>query len=367
LKLALVHDQLLTSGGSERVFLTIAKAFPQADIFTLAYNPATTLEGYKALGVKTIWPRGLIRSHDAFKRVFAPGTLAMERLDLRGYDLVLSSSATVAKYARRHRGNHICYCYYPTRAIWEPTTYFGEGGGVSRAIFARLLPWLRRRDLEAAQRVSRFVAISDASREAIHRYYDREADVLHCPIETERFRPRGPVHRESSFLLVSRLERWKRVEYAVEAFSRLGMPLKIVGSGPDAARLERMAGPSIEFLGSLNDDQLTLEYQRARAVIFTPELEFGLIPLEANAAGTPVIALGRRGVLETMVPASTNGRHDGRPTAVFFPDPTADALEGALLRFEGISWDTDTLIRHAGNFSEARFQDRIRRIVNEYS
>jgi glycosyltransferase involved in cell wall biosynthesis len=366
MKVALVADQILTSGGSERVFLTMVQEFREADVFSLSYNPATSPPGFQDFRIRTTGLGRAIRTHARFKTLYPLATLAMERIDLRGYVVVLTSSATVAKHVTRLDGTHICYCYYPTRAIWTPDAYFGDARSLKMAAFRAAHPLLKRRDYAAAQRVDHFIAISHASRAAIQEYYHRDADVLHCPIDFVRFVRGSAEAKGEHYLIVSRLEYWKRVDYAIAAFNQLGRKLRIVGTGPDEARLRAMAGPTVEFVGRLDDDALTLEYGRARAVIFTPELEYGLVPLEANAAGTPVIALGRRGVTETMRPVGLAGTSHGEPaTAVFYHEQTAEALIEAVRQFENATFDRSELVRHAETFGTAHFQRKLRRMVDE--
>jgi glycosyltransferase involved in cell wall biosynthesis len=252
-------------------------------------------------------------------------------------------------------GTHVCYCYIPTRAIWHFDAYFG--GGFKGRLFRLFLPRLKKRDYAAAQRVDRFIAISEDTRNYIRRYYDRESEVLHSPIDLDKFSPSES--RKDHYLIVSRLEHWKRVDYAVEAFNRLGLPLRIIGTGGEEERLKGIAGPNISFLGAVDDAALAREYAQAKAVIFTPFLEYGLIPLEANASGTPVICYGEGGVKETMVPQGSSDT----PTAVFFHEQTAEALVEAVQRFDASAFDSGHLVRHAAKWSVPAFKKKIRAIV----
>lgn len=356
MRLALLHDDLLVTAGSERVFLAMAQEFPEADIFTVAYNPAATCPEFRQFAgrIHTTWLNRFTQTHAAFKAAFPLATLAMERLDLSGYDVVLSSSAHVAKYVHRVGGPHICYCYFPTRALWNPGPYFGDDTSLKVRVFKALTPYLKRRDYAAAQRVDKFVAISEASRSAIRQFYDRDADVLFSPINFDSFLAGRAEEKQDFYLLVSRLETWKRVDIAIEAFNKLGLPLHIIGGGPEEAALRAMAKPNIRFLGRVGDAELIRAYGQARAVVFTPELEYGLIPLEANAAGTPVIALGKSGVLETM---------RGDLSAEFFYHQTGDDLAEAVLRFEKRSFDRDALVEHARPFSNQVFRQKLRALV----
>lgn len=278
------------------------------------------------------------------------------------YDVVLSSSATVAKYVSVPNGKHICYCYIPTRAIWHFDEYFSNS---TKARLLKLsLPYLKKRDYAAAQRVDQFIAISQASKNYIKQYYDRDAEVIYCPIEIDKFRPSEKKGRH--YLIVSRLERWKKIDYAVEAFNQLGLPLRIIGTGDEEARLRAMAKSNITFLGGVDDEALAREYSEALAVIFTPFLEYGLTPLEANASGTPVICYGKGGITETMVPTDGQSASGATPTAVFFYEQTADALNDAVKRFEKHSFNSAELVRHASQWGVPIFKKKLRDAVQSY-
>lgn len=357
MKIALIQDQLLTQAGSERVTLYMAQEFPEADLFTLCYNAETTWQEFRAMRIRTHWLGRFIPNHGVFKACFPLSTYLMQWWDFREYDLILTSSATTAKYIANHRARHLCYCYFPTRAIWSREQYFGDRPGLKARLFTALAPYFKRRDVAAAQRVDRFVAISESSRAAIKRIYGRDATVLFPPIDLDRFRSAVTSEKGDYFLIVGRLQAWKQTEYAIEAFNALGLPLRIIGTGPEEARLRAMAGPNISFLGAVDDDELATAYGQARAVIFTPELEYGLVPIEAIASGTPVIALGRGGVLETMT----------ERTAIFFPEPTAESLTAAVRRFENADFPQEVLLEQAQAFGIPHFKQRLRAIVDEFA
>lgn len=364
MKIALVQDQLLTRAGSERVFLYMAQEFREADLYTLCYNRDTTWPEFKALRIATSALDPLIRDHGRFKALFPISSAWMEHWDFSAYDLVITSSATTAKYLRKFKCPHICYCYFPTRAIWCFDSYFGPTRGLLASIFGLLLPWFKKRDLAAAARVGQFIAISRSAATAIRSCYGREAVVLNCPIDVQRFAEGAKCTRQDYFLLVSRLERWKQVDYAIDAFNRLGLPLRVIGTGPEESRLRAMAGPGISFLGAVDDAALIRTYGEARAVVFPPELEYGLVPLEANAAGTPVIALGRGGVLETMV--GTNDAEGRKPTAIFYPEPTAECLVEAVREFCSTGFSREELMAHVAPFDITEFRHTLRAMVNEF-
>lgn len=364
MKIALVQDQLLTRAGSERAFLYMAQEFREADLYTLCYEPDTTWPEFKDFEIATSPLDRIIRDHGRFKTLFPVSSVWMEHWDFSAYDLIITSSATTAKYIRRFKGPHICYCYFPTRAIWSFDSYFGPTRGVLAGIFGLLLPWFKKRDLAAAARVSQFIAISQSSAAAIRSFYGRDAAVLHCPIDVKRFAEGAKCARQDYFLLVSRLQQWKQVDYAIEAFNRLGLPLRVIGTGPEEAKLRALAGPGISFLGAVDDEALIRAYGEARAVVFPPELEYGLVPLEANAAGTPVIALGRGGVLETMV--DRNDPAGRKPTAVLYPDPTAECLMEAVRAFCATDFSRANLMAHVAPFDIAEFRRGLRAMVDEF-
>jgi glycosyltransferase involved in cell wall biosynthesis len=353
MKIAIVHDYLCGYGGAERVFQYICEAFPEADVYTLAYNPQTTYPYFLTRRIHTTWLNAFVQSMEVFRWSFPIATYAMQSLDLSQYDIVLSSSATVAKYVIVPNGKHICYCYIPTRALWHFDEYFDNN--IKAKLLKPLLPYLKRRDYSAAQRVNRFIAISNDSREYIKKYYHRDADIIYSPIELKMFY--ASEKKKDHYLIVSRLEHWKRVDYAIEAFNQLGLPLKIIGTGKEGSRLRYKAKSNITFLGPVDDKTLAREYSEALAVIFTPFLEYGLIPLEANASGTPVICYGKGGVTETMVPVGREGNANKPHTAVFFYEQTASALIAAIRQFETCKFSGNDLVKHASQWDVPAFKE----------
>ncbi len=359
MRIAIVHDYLCGLGGAERVFQYICEEFPEADIYTLAYNPDTTYPFFKSRKIHTTWLNTYVRSMDAFRWSFPIATYVMESIDLAAYDLVLSSSATVGKYVKVPNGRHICYCYIPTRAIWHFDEYFGNS--IKSRLLKLVLPYLKKRDFQAAQRVDDFVAISNVSKSYIQQYYDREAKIVFSPINLQSFY--SSAKKGDYYLVVSRLEYWKRVDFAVEAFNSLGLPLKIIGTGKEEKRLRSLAKDNISFLGAVDDETLAREYSEAKAVVFTPFLEYGLIPLEANASGTPVICLGKGGVTEIMVPKERNGEKNTPYTAVFFKEQTAENLIETIHEFETCEFDSEELVKHARKWDVPVFKNKIREII----
>jgi glycosyltransferase involved in cell wall biosynthesis len=359
MKTAIVHDYLCGMGGSERVFQYICEEFKEADAYTLAYNPTRTLPYFSGRNIRTTWMNRLVQSMDSFRWSFPVATHVMEALDLSGYDLVLSSSATVAKYIRVTNGKHVCYCYIPTRALWQTGEYFG--GSWKSKLIQPFLTYLKRHDLDAAKRVDQFIAISKTTRDHIANTYGRDSQIIFSPIDLDRFAPSD--ERGDHYLIVSRLEQWKRVDYAIEAFNRLGLPLKVIGTGKEETKLRAMAGPNITFLGGVDDQTLAKEYAVAKAVIFTPFLEYGLIPLEANASGTPVICYGVGGITETMIPWSAEYAENNSATAVFFYEQTPESLMAAVKQFEKATFDATRLVIHASRWGVPEFKRQLRQAV----
>lgn len=355
-RIAIVHDYLCGVGGAERVFQYICEEFEEADIFTLAYNPEATLPYYKTRHIKTTWLNYLVKSMDGFRWSFPVATYVMQQIDLSEYDLVISSSATVAKYVLAPQGRHICYCYIPTRALWQTNNYFKSG--IKSFLISFFLRFLKKRDLAASRRVDKFIAISKFTQSEILKTYSKDSIVIPCPIDLEKLYS-NPI-REDYFLLVSRLENWKCVDYAIEAFNILGLPLRIIGTGIEEARLRSLAKSNIEFMGSVDDAALYAEYSRARAVIFTPYLEYGLVPLEANASGAPVICFGKGGIEETMIPWADGSSN---ATAVFFFEQNAQALINAVQQFQNIDFDSEYLVNHASAWGIPEFKKRIRSAI----
>ena len=360
MKMAVVHDYLCGIGGSERVFQYICEEFAEADIFTLCYNPQKTLPYFLNKKINVTWLNKFLQTPNAFRLSFPLATYVMKSLDLSKYDLVLSSSATTAKYVSVPNGKHICYCYIPTRALWQYEEYFK--GGLKAAIFKLLVNSLKRKDFAVAQEIDRFIAISDSTKHYIKKYYRCESDVVYSPIEIKNFYSSN--ERQDYFLIVSRLEYWKRVDYAIEAFNMINLPLKIIGSGAEEKKLRAMAKNNIEFLGEVGDDVLCRAYSECRAVIFTPYIEYGLIPLEANASGTPVICYGKGGVTETMIPSDNIVQK--KPTAVFFYKQPPQALMKAIEEFENCEFDASYLIQHASQWSVERFKEQLRNKIQQY-
>jgi glycosyltransferase involved in cell wall biosynthesis len=357
MKIALVHDYLNQLGGAERVVGTLHRLFPQAPIYTTILDRTMLWESLRDADIHTSWMQKLPALDRHFKKYLPLYPLAIESLDLRAYDLVLSSSSAWAKGVITRPGAvHLCYCHTPMRFAWDYARYVEreQFGPLTRTALPPVVAWLRAWDLRTAKRPTRYIANSSVVRERIRAHYGQESEVIFPPVEVARYQPCDV--DEPYFLVVSRLAPYKRIDLAVEAFNRLGLPLVVIGDGPDRPVLERMAGPNIRFLGRLPDDEVAGRMARCRAFIFPGEEDFGITPLEANASGRPVIAYRAGGALDTV--------SEGR-SGLFFDEPNAMSLVAAVRRFQGLQWDKGLLRRHAERFSEAVFGQRIQRLVSD--
>jgi glycosyltransferase involved in cell wall biosynthesis len=354
-RVALVHDFLLDLRGAERVFLVLCEMFPQADIFTAVYDPVGTEGRFEQRNVHTSFLQRLRPNATSFRRLLPLYPYAMEALDLSGYDLVLSSSSAWAHgVLPSPDAVHVCYCHNPFRYAWNAreTTLRTQRPIVRPALSVVLARW-RQWDWIAAQRVDRYIANSETTRRRVARYFTREADVVYPPVEVERFAP-GAVGEH--YAVLSELMPHKRIELAVRAFNELGRPLVVIGDGPDARRLQRLAGPTVRFTGRVSDAEVARLLATARALVVTATEEFGIAAVEAQAAGRPVIALDEGGVTESV--------QEGR-TGVFYDVATPEALAAAVAAFDPLSVDPADCVANAQRFSVDAFAQEIRAIVSQ--
>jgi glycosyltransferase involved in cell wall biosynthesis len=353
-RVALVHDWLTGMRGGERVLESLCRMLPDADLFTLVHVPGSVSKTIEARRLRTSIVQRLPLAGRWYRQYLPIFPTAIELFDLDGYDVVISTSHCAAKaVVPPGRALHVCYCFSPMRYAWDQfDAYFGpERVGPTRsALYRRMLSWIARWDRATAPRVTRFLADSQYVAGRIARYYNRQALVLYPPVDTAFFTPDG-TQAESHFLVVSALVPYKRVDLAIAAARQLGVPLKIVGGGPDETRLRAMAGPTVEFLGTLDDEALRREYRRARATILPAEEDFGIVPVEALACGRPVVAFARGGACETVTPGATG---------VLVDEATPEAFADGLREVSARTWNPARLRSDAERFSVDRFETAMR-------
>lgn len=357
MRVALVHDWLTGMRGGERVLEVLVALFPEATLHTLVHVPGSVSAAIEARPIRTSFLQRLPGAPGRFRQYLPLFPLAASRWDLRGYDLVLATSHCVAHGARPPAGaRHVAYVFTPMRYAWDlRADYLGRVPAPARPAARVMLAALRRWDRRAGRRAGEVLCISHHVAGRIARAWGRPARVVYPPVRTELFRPPDPAPPpDGSFLCVSALTPYKRLDVAVDAFTRLGWPLTVIGTGPEAARLRRRAGPTVRFLGWQDDAALRAAYARCRAFVFPGEEEFGIAPLEAMAAGRPVIAYARGALTETCA--------DG-VSGLFFQEQTPAALVDALRRFELTGWDPDKIRAHAARFGEAAFRTELLAVV----
>ncbi len=368
MRIALVHDWLTGMRGGEKVLAELVALFPSADVFTLVWKRGSVLPEIEARVRRASFLDRLPGATTAYRYYLPLFPAAIRSLGIKGYDLILSSSHAVAKGVRVPPGAvHASYIHTPMRYLWDTGAdyfTFGHGHWWKRAALGVVAPWLRRFDRATTAGVDHFIANSETVRERIRRLYGAEARVIYPPVDTDFFTP-GPAPPEEYYLVVSPLEPYKRIDLAVQAFNHLNLPLRIVGVGPEDAKLRKIAGGNVDFLGEQSDEAIAALYADCRALIFPGEEDFGIVPLEAQASGKPVIAYGAGGVLETVIPL--NGDSSEAPTGVFFKEQTVAALIEAVRLFEreGGCFDAHQLRSHAAKFSRPKFKAAVRAFVDE--
>jgi glycosyltransferase involved in cell wall biosynthesis len=348
MKVAIVHYWLVGMRGGEKVVEALCEMFPQADIFTHVYVPDAVSETIRGHRVTTSFINRLPAAPRLYKRYLPLMPLALEQLDLRGYDLVISSESGPAKgVIPPPSARHLCYCHSPMRYLWNMFhEYREQSGRLTRLAMPPLAHYLRQWDTVSASRVDRYVANSNAVAGRIRRYYGRGAEVVWPPVDTRAFRPVDADERGDYMLMVGELVSYKRPELAVEAFNRIRRKLVVIGGGEMLSRIRRLAGPTVTVLGPQPFAELQRHYARCQALIFPGEEDFGIVPVEAMASGRPVIAYGRGGATETVVP---------NLSGILIDEQSIDALVNAVEGFRDGDFDPAAIVAHAGNFSRDVF------------
>jgi len=367
MRVALVHDWLVAMRGGEKCLEVFCELFPDAELYTLVYAAEKVSPTIRRMRVRTSWVDGLpmAKSHFRYLLPFFPA--AIEAFELRDYDLIFSSSHCVAKGIFPHRALHLAYIHAPMRYVWDMhDAYFSTGGSLTRAAMSMCRPYLQRWDVNSAGRVDYFIANSRNVAAKVSQLYTKPATVIYPPVDSGKFSIRHK--QESYYLVVSALVPYKRIDLAVEAFNKLKLPLKIAGDGPLRKSLEKAAGRNIEFLGWVDDAGLAELYGACQALIFPGEEDFGIVPLEAQASGRPVIGYGKGGLLETVIPLDACGGTPGRetgPTGILFPEQTIESLIIAVELFDRArdAFDPAKIKRHAAGFSRERFKAQVKEFV----
>ena len=363
MKVALVQDWLTEFGGAEKVFAELLRMYPDADVYTLVASDEVT----EKLGIKGRVIESFIChlpfARKWYRKYMQLFPLAIEGFDLSKYDLIISSSSSVAKGVMTHSNQtHICYCHSPARYVWDLCMqYLKEAGLTSRynplAFYARkVMHDFRIWDVASTNRVDYFVANSNYIARRIQKVYRRDSVVIYPPVDVESFALNTEA-RSNYYFTASRMVPYKKIDLIVEAFSQMpDKELYVAGTGPDHDKIKKLAKPNVHFLGYVDDEELRNYMAKAKAFVFAADEDFGIAPVEAQATGTPVVCFGKGGVLETVI--------DGE-TGVFFDEQTPESLIEAIKKFETLSFDPDKVRSNAERFSCRQFSENMRRYVEE--
>lgn len=353
MRVAIIHYWLVGMRGGEKVIEALCDMYPQADIFTHVYAPDMVSEKIRAHRIVPTFINSLPRAARMYKNYLPLMPLALEQLDLRGYDLIISSESGPAKGIIPPPGAlHVCYCHTPMRYIWNMYHEYRDGAGaLTRLLMPPLSHYLRMWDVSSAARVDSFVANSTTVAVRIRRYYGADSHVIHPPVDTEAFSPLPAAELGDFYLMAGELVAYKRPDLAIRAFNEMKLKLVVIGGGEMLQEVRRLAGPTITVLGSQPFSVLKDHYARCRALIFPGEEDFGMVPVEAMASGRPVIAYGRGGATETVA--------DGL-SGVFFPEQSVASIISAVERLNGLALDPAIIAAHAAQFGRKQFFQNMR-------
>jgi glycosyltransferase involved in cell wall biosynthesis len=359
LKIALVHEYLTRLGGAERVLKHLLDIYPKADIYTLLYNQDKVSSVFPPDKIKASFVNAFpnwLKSKVKFLAPIFPS--AIESLDLSQYDVVISSTNSFAKgVITKPKSIHIAYCHAPATFLWNAFHSYRKQqrkGGFGNFMILLLAHYLRQWDRQAADRVDYFIANSKLTQARIKKYYRRDSVVMYPPVDVDRLKPTK--EHKDYFLIVSQLTQYKNIDIAIEAFNKINLPLVIIGDGPERKRLQKLAGPNVEIKGFLDDETTVEYYQNCRAFIFAGSDDFGIAPVEAMAAGKPVLALRDGGALETII--------EGK-TGEFFDAPIIELLADGVRRITEKNYDYKFIRKHAEQFSTSVFINNIEKYINK--
>lgn len=358
MRVAIVHYWFVAMRGGEKVVEALCDIFPNADLFTHVYDESAVSEKIRAHRVFTTFINRLPRAKRMYKRYLPLMPMALENLDLRRYDLIISSESGPAKGIIPPPGSvHLCYCHSPMRYVWNMYhDYRDASGRLTRWMMPPLAHYVRNWDTLSATRVDRFIANSETTRQRIQRYYRRRADVIYPPVSVNDFSMAPESERADYYLIVGELVRYKRMDLAIAAFNRMNKKLIVIGGGESLHHLRKMAGPTVAVLGQQPLEVLRRHYSRCRALVFPGEEDFGIVPVEAMASGRPVIAFKRGGVAETVVEGESG---------VFFEEQSVESLVHAVEAFETMSFSPERIRLNALRFSADLFRRNMEAVVAE--
>ena len=359
LRIAIVHEWFTSMRGGEKCVEALCEIFPDATLYALLHVRGSVSPVIERMPIRTSFVQHLPFAATRYRHYLPLFPAAISRFDLSAFDIVISSHHCAAKGVRTAPHTlHICYCYTPMRYIWtQYDDYFGAGrsDALTRLGMAAAVGYLRRWDLRTAKNPHYFIAISENIRARIRTIYGRESEVIYPPVETGALA--AATEHEGFDLIVSALVPYKRIDLAIEAYTRMGKRLVVIGDGPDLARLRQSGGPTVHFLGWRTDEVVRDHFRRCRAVIFPGEEDFGIVPVEAIACGKPVVAFARGGALETVLDGSA------LRTGVLFDQQTVESLTGAVLKLDTQTFDTKAMHAFALKFDREIFKQKVKDFV----
>lgn len=367
MKVAIVHDWLTNMGGAEPLVLEMHKLFPDAPIYTSVFDKEK-MPAFADLDIRTTYLQKVLPKFIRYKHVLWPvlRAHAFRRLDMSEYDLIISSSTAESKAVKKRPGaTHICYCNTPIRYYWshyeefKNTFNFGPLSFLIRPFIPLFVKWMRKLDLQSVKDVDYFMANSNEVKRRIKKYYGRESTVVWPAVDIERFQKEPtPKPKRNGFIIWGRHVPYKRFDLAIEACNQLQLPLTVIGSGPETERLKKLAGPTVTFTGRVSDEELVKLAHSAEAFLFPGEEDFGIAPVEAIAAGTPVVAYGSGGALDYVVPGKTG---------TFFQQQTTQSLSKRLSSFKNSSFSAHEVSDFSKRFSSKRYRDEFMKFVNSHT